>query len=223
CNSAYYGVRVPIQSLQQAIVTIGYRELKKMLLISGSLRYFKGDCAGYEGQYGELLMHSVATALLSQRLGQRLEEAPDDLFVAGLLHDIGKLILGSYVEDQFQVILKTVRDDGLPFHEAEYRILGISHDAVGKHMLEYWGFPEAIVAVVGNHHQTDVNRHPDNVLLVALADRLTGFLGVNTFNDGLHYEGFATLCKHFSLQLDDIEHLLSETVKEFSDIMAAFA
>ncbi len=76
---------------------------------------------------------------------------------------------------------------------------------------------------MGNHHQTDVNRHPDNVLLVALADRLTGFLGVNTFNDGLYYEGFATLCKHFSLQLDDIEYLLSETVKEFSDIMAAFA
>jgi len=223
CNSAYYGVRIPVNSLQQAIVTLGHRELKKILVVSGSMQYLKQGSSGYEGEDGELLRHSAAAALLAQHLGQNLNVDPDESFVAGLLHDLGKLVLGDYVKEKYAEIIETVKREMLPFHEVERQVLGISHDEVGKIMLEYWDFPEHLIDVVENHHSFDVEKHSDLTLVVALADRMTGLLGASTFNDGMYYSGFGELCEHFALRMDDIQDLLANTAREFNDIMTVFA
>lgn len=223
CNSAYFGLKVPVNNLQQAIVHIGNQELKNILIISGTMPYFTGTQSGYEGEYGELLRHSIATALLAKRLGDYLDKPDEVLFLAGLLHDVGKLVLGAHVKDEYPAIIQRVEQESLPFHEVEKEVLGISHDEVGGMILEHWNFPEEITSAVRRHHTFDVAEQPDTALIVALSDTLSNFMGTATFSDGVYYTGFGGLAAHFHLRLEDIETILSHSVREFVEILDVFS
>lgn len=223
CNSAYYGVKVPVTNLQQAIVNIGHHELKNILIISGTMPYFTGTQSGYEGEYGELLRHSIATALLARRLGDYLDKANETLFLSGLLHDVGKLILGTHVTEEYQAIIDRVHHESLPFHQVEKEVLGFSHDEVGGMILKHWNFPEDIIAAVSHHHTFDVEKHSDTELIIALSDTLSNFMGTATFSDGVYYSGFGGLTSYFRLRLEDIETILSHTVREFMEILDVYS
>jgi len=223
CNSAYFGVKVPVNNLQQAIVNIGHQELKNILIISGTMPYFTGTQSGYEGEYGELLRHSIATALLAKRLGDYLDRPDEILFLAGLLHDVGKLVLGTHVREEYPSIIQRVEQKSLPFHEVEKEVLGISHDEVGGMILEHWNFPEEITTAVRHHHTFDVTEQSDTALIVALSDTLSNFMGTATFSDGIYYTGFGGLAAHFKLRLEDIQIILSHSVREFMEILDVFS
>ncbi|MCF7802826.1 MAG: HDOD domain-containing protein [Candidatus Marinimicrobia bacterium] len=221
CNSPYYGLVKTVNSLQQAIVVLGHRELRKLLTLSGSLTYFEGKQPGYEGEYGELWRHSIATALLAQAIGAKTDNKDDDLFVAGLLHDVGKLILSHYVRDEYAGIVELVAEKGYAFDEAEQEVLGIDHALVGKIVLEEWNFSQNIVNAASCHHAFEVEM-PSSVLAVALADRLSSIMGAGTLNDGMAYHGTVELSQHFGLTGDDVEMLLAHTAENLANIKMTY-
>lgn len=209
CNSPYYGLRKKITNLQQAIVVLGRRELRRLLVLSGSMQYFTGLQPGYESNYGELWRHSITTASLAEEIGNRTGQAGDDLFVTGLLHDVGKIILSRYVEDEYEKILQKVAQDSLPFHVAEQEILGTDHAEAGKVMLEKWNFPAPIIHATAYHHQVEPDEDNTDTWTVALADRLSSVMGAGTLSDGLTYQDTGKIREFFGFSPQDIDEILS--------------
>ncbi len=223
CNSAYYAPKVPITNLQQAIVYLGHRELREILIIGGMIKYFEEHQPGFESMNGELLRHSVATAIIAKELGEYLGKEDEILFVAGLLYDVGKIILGEYVKEKYDEIIDKVMNEGLQFYEAEREILGTTHGEVGKMVLEEWNFPPEIISAASAHQIDDISAYEDVDLIVALADRMTSLMGAGTLNDGMYYEGFTKLCTYFGLHLRDVEQILATAVKEIATVVETFS
>lgn len=222
CNSPYYGLRGPVRELQQAVAYLGNRELQEILILSGCMDYFQGERPGYEGQYGELWRHSIASAVLAKKLGVKFANGSGHFFIAGLLHDVGKLVLSEYVEDKYQEILTCIEIDGLPFHLAEKRVLGMHHGEVGALILQYWNFPEEIVSAATTHHSEDINSCSRDELIIALADRLSSLMGTGTLIDSMHSQGIEHLCEYFGMGWKEVEQLLSQSSKEVGEIIHSF-
>ena len=94
CNSSYFGLRRTISNLKEAIIYIGLSELKKIIVRSGTRQYFEKRKLGYEKKEGELWMHVLATSIIAEKLNELFKSVnKDDVYVSGLLHDIGKVVL----------------------------------------------------------------------------------------------------------------------------------
>jgi len=209
CNSSYYGLRQRVTSLKQAIVLLGHRELRRLLTLSGSMQYFNGSQPGYESNYGELWNHSITTASLAEVIGENVGEADADLFVTGLMHDVGKLILSQYVEDEYEQISELVSSKGLPFHLAENEILGTNHAVVGGKLLSQWNFPDQIVHATANHHEVEPDEDSRVTWIIAFADRLSFVMGAGTISDGLTYQDMGKIRDFFGFSPQDIDEILS--------------
>lgn len=223
CNSAYYGLPVEITNLKQAIAYVGQTELRNVLMISGSMSYFVGQQSAYEGNYGELWRHSLATAVCAKTLGWYLEIRDDALFSAALMHDIGKLILSNYVAEEYKTILSMVHDTKVPFHIAERRTLGLTHSEVGAAVLKHWSFPKTFVNVAARHHEADPKKDGDLLLIVSLADIMAGQMGTGTLYDAMDYDGYDDLCEHFRMTYKDVERVMAKAGTEIQKVIYSYA
>ncbi|MCK4488224.1 MAG: HDOD domain-containing protein, partial [Desulfobacterales bacterium] len=149
CNSAYYGLRRKVRSLREGLVLLGNAELKNIILASTVVKFFHKENKGYDLARGELWRHAVATGIISKIISDRVTESePPSLFTAALLHDIGKVVLGSFVDRYFEQIIALVKEGEHSFLEAERKMLGIDHAEVGAKVAESWNFPEDIVQAI---------------------------------------------------------------------------
>ena len=224
CNSPYYGLRQRVTNLQQAIVLLGYKELRHLLILSGSMKYFNGSQPGYESNYGELWQHSITTASLAEIIGNKVGDSDNDLFVTGLMHDVGKLILSRYVENEYEQISEMVSSQEVPFHVAENAILGTNHAEVGGRLLSQWNFPETIVRATANHHEVKSDDNSRVTWIIALADRLASIMGAGTLSDGLTYQDTGKIRDYFGFSPQEIDEIISlgaDRVNTITHILAA--
>lgn len=151
-NSGYYGLRQRIGSLGHAIAFLGFDEIKTIVLTSEVFTVFPAKSKNRFDRY-EFWKHSVATACGASLLGHLLRiEDSDRLFVAGLLHDIGKLIFEDSSPEKFYAVLDTVRASGRDMADAERDIFGIDHCQVTRCLAQKWRFPSFLADVLGNNY-----------------------------------------------------------------------
>lgn len=156
-NSAYYGLREKIESLRQAIVVIGMRELSHLVLSFSVMKLLmsRGDSSGYF-EWKQLWKHSVACGHIAQMIDKYLKlTIPSNPYSLGLLHDIGKLILFRIEPDRYIEAIQLVKKENITASEAETEIFGISHSDVGEWLAERWELPKAIVYAIGYHHKPE--------------------------------------------------------------------
>ncbi|HDJ29341.1 MAG TPA: HDOD domain-containing protein, partial [Proteobacteria bacterium] len=129
CNSAYFGLPRKVSSLKEAVVYLGTIQLRQVLLASGAKDIYDRPDKGYSYFVGELWQHAIACALMSQVLARHLRLPLDEnsIFTAALLHDVGKVVLSTYVSQEFAEIEMMVKEEHLSFHDAERRVLGFDH------------------------------------------------------------------------------------------------
>lgn len=188
-NSAYFGGRHEITSIRDAVVRLGMKRMNQLVMTSIMAPLAGHAIQGYDLAPGALLHHSIAVAIGATELAKALAiEIPDFTFTAGLLQDIGKIVLGMFVEVATGPILLAAAQDKLSFDEAERSILGIDHAEVGSILLDRWNIPKPIVDVVRWHHQPKLYTG-DNVALdlVHLAGVLSLGCGLGAGIDGLQY------------------------------------
>lgn len=187
CNAPYFGLSRKVSSLADALVVIGNDALKDIIITSSSARFYKGDVgAGYELEQGELWKHSVAAGILAKHLVGKIKEVDaGTAFTAGLLHDIGKRFLSSFVADDFERIMAKVANEGCSFVEAEKELLGITHAELGGKILERWEFPVEIQQAVLHHHDPEALEMAPLIALIALANTLVISMGIGVGADGL--------------------------------------
>jgi putative nucleotidyltransferase with HDIG domain len=152
-QSAYYGSRYRIASLQDAIVILGNQQLIQIILTACASRYFQSENAGYNMKGGELWRHSVATALLGEMLARRQREKKVlTVYTASLLHDIGKTVLNLYVKVHLGSGFSLLPKAGMEVLNAERSAVGIDHQQLGEIIARHWRFPAEVTVGVGHHH-----------------------------------------------------------------------
>jgi putative nucleotidyltransferase with HDIG domain len=180
-NSAYFGLRNRVESVKQAVTVLGLRRVSEMAAAAAFAPVIPARLPGYDIEASAFWLHSVAVAVLSERLAAELKLArPDLTFTAGLLHDLGKLAIGTFVSQESGEILGRVRG-GLAFASAEREVLGVDHAQVGALVAEAWRLPAAIGTVARWHHAPDdVPEGVERPLvdLVHAADGLAHALGL---------------------------------------------
>jgi len=188
-NSAFFAGPRRISSLRDAGVLLGTSRIQQLVIASAIFPLARQPLKGYDLPAGELLDHLVAVAIGAEELAKALQRpAPSYAFTAGLLHDVGKVVLGTFVEIDSRPIVHMAFKDGLSFEVAERAVLGIDHAEVGAALLEYWQLPDSIVQVVRWHHQPEeVPGDPYVTDLVHAADSLSVECGLGTGVDGLNY------------------------------------
>jgi putative nucleotidyltransferase with HDIG domain len=154
-NSAYFGLPSRISSVRQAILLLGRKRLLQLVTTMCMSGLMKRSVPGYDLPQGGLWRHSVAVAVAADRLVQSLKiTQADEVFTAALLHDIGKMVLGDYVQGDLKSIQEMVAK-GISFEVAEYVVLGTNHADIGARILKSWSMPEELVHAVAWHHDPD--------------------------------------------------------------------
>lgn len=217
-NSAYYGYARRIYGIMEALLVLGYSTVRNLVLAASVYNVLDNEFQGYILPKGELWRHSMSTALTARSLARRVGyEMPDQVFIAGLLHDMGKVILNTYMKDKFAHVMDKVNNEKIPFMEAEQQILGFDHAVVGGRVAAKWNLPDELVEAIANHHTPNLSLHnPKLTSIVHVSDAASMSMGIGLGGDGMLYpfDGFATEL------LDLTEEIVEQTMAEVIDSLA---
>jgi len=194
CNSAAYGLKRQVSTVKEAVAILGFKTLKSMVYtIIGKIALDR-PVTGYSLEQGDLWYNSLTCAVYAKHIAKKEKFADPELaFTAGLLRDIGKIVLGEYVGANYGQIEQLALQEQLDFHEAEERLLGFSHSSVGQRVAEKWKLPEPIIKVIRYHHKPIAfpeGLNPSErtlITIVHLADVFTMMIGRGMGADGMMY------------------------------------
>jgi putative nucleotidyltransferase with HDIG domain len=152
-NSAFFGLPKRVASIRDAVGYIGINALKNLVLIVGAFRALapEEEPPGFSAEREQ--QRAASTAKLARTMLPGSERLGEDAFLAGLLHDIGKLLLAVRLPDSFARTLAASHRDQRPLQDVEYEMLGFSHAEAGAYLLALWGLPYSVVEAVAHHHK----------------------------------------------------------------------
>lgn len=226
CNSCFYGFSSEVTSVRQAASLFGLRKLAQIALTALSSRYLSGSHPGYALERGELWKHSIVAATAAEAIAIRTGYPNvGTAFTAGLLQDIGKIIIAEFVGDKRDEILALAREDDNGFLTAESRVLGFTHSEAGAMLLSRWNFPAALVEAVRFHHNADLAKaDPALASISQLADALTSTVGVGLGADGLYYHLPASVLNRLGIDNEAaIEEILANIANKIADAPDMFS
>jgi putative nucleotidyltransferase with HDIG domain len=189
CNSVFFGSRNKIESLDQALVFLGQKNLVKFVISASIDNFFRQTGMGYSLCKGGIYHHAVGTAIIAEKIAVLTGKTrPALAFTAGLLHDIGKVVLDQYVQTAFPLFYREMFEEGKNFLTVEKNILGTDHTEVGSNLAQQWSFPESLLETIAYHHMPENStQHSELVHIVYLADLLMA-----RFHAGLEVERLNT-------------------------------
>ena len=221
CNSAYFGMRRKVESVNDAITLLGLDYIIDLVLMDSISHNFRYEHDGYGLGEGELWRHAVLSSyvanILTETHGSGIRKHL--VFTAALVKDIGKLILGRFVAFSFEKINILVRSQGYSFNEAEKEIIGMNHEELGALMGQKWRFSEKLVYMIQHHHLSDPSARGDSeTAMVYLADTVCMMMGMGTGVDGLAYRFYSDVLQRMNLTAEDLQAAIAETSGNWENI-----
>lgn len=192
-NSAYYGLSSRISGVADAISFLGFKTVKSIVLAASVYKYMDTAFTGYSLDRGALWKHSQAVGITARFLCDKIKAAdPEEAYIGGMMHDLGKIVLNDYVRFGYSIILRLVEEDQVPFCDAERQVLGFDHAQVGGLVMEAWNLPEAYAYITTYHHTPwdlpeETKQYQPIVDIVHVANAMCIMLGVGIGADGMQY------------------------------------
>ncbi len=150
-NSAFFRLARTITKVEEAVVYLGFNTIKQIVLAAEVFSYSR-DYSTTTISLHSLQVHAFRVGALASSLFTD-KQNKEDAFIAGLLHDIGKLALATDLPEHFEKALREMQEKECALHAAEKAVWGATHAEVGAYMLGLWGLPYSIVEAVANHHE----------------------------------------------------------------------
>lgn len=237
-NSAFFGIPREVATIEKAVNVLGFNEVHNIVLGKAVFNSFQTINDTNRHTVGEFWQHSFHCGLAAKIIAEELRCPPSELFIAGLIHDIGKLAFFTSQPVDYRRILE-MKQNGSHFYsrEEELRQFGIDHGEVGLHLLTCWMFPEQLLNTVGYHHRPEeCSEYALHTLIVQLSDILSVLATDDTDedeNDSLYTQittllpGAEALWQQHTLNIDEEQlqqwrQALLESIEKDSAILNIF-
>ena len=221
-NSAYYSLRSQVTTLTRAIIMLGLNTIKNLVLSTSILNSIGGKRSFQALRMNDFWTHSVCVGVSSKLLAKRMDvptSMHEEYFVAGLLHDLGKIPLNSIFPDAYGHVLRKVDPEQEPLYTIENELLGIDHSIVGKMIADKWQLSQALKDSICFHHNPEQASEDNRQMadMVALANIFSNFYKIGSAGDPFAQEETAmvmldqnglsrsTLSDLHDIVLDEIE------------------
>lgn len=223
-NSVYYAGSKSIATIKQAALRLGAKKIYEIVVATTSSQVATREIKGYGLPPGELWHKMVLTAFTAIELAEELEiKLPDYAFTAGLLHAIGKVLLGSVLEVDATPILELSKREDIPFHEAEERIVGVNHAEAGAELLHLWQLPDEIVSCVRHYNEPSAAEKPDVVTeMIHLSAYAVHMIGIGAGVDELKYRPDDIVLKKYKIRINKLESAISRATVKTDEMLAEF-
>lgn len=227
-NSAYYGFPGQIRSVQHAIVILGFNKVKTIALAASVFDLSKGRESNLL-DLPSFWEHSLGTALAAKVVAHKLGTAlqPEDAFVGGLIHDLGKLILALCMPKEYSSVFEWLAANPCTVRKAERELLGFDHAQVGDWIAEKWRLPMELRNAARLHHgPTQAREDREMVFCVHVGDVIARSLGIGSPGDMYMEEINLQSWQHFNLDVpfldETVEQLVAELKRagDFFDLIA---
>ena len=231
-NSAFWGIRRHITSVREAIVYLGLHQIRSILLTTSLFNTFQSRNPSF--RVAAIWEHGLGCAMISRIIAQKVGFMDyEQAYLAGLMHDIGEVVLSQFDIPKFHDVIELVQKDQVPFYEAENRVIGINHTDFSGWFMEQWGFSEELVEVISTHHSLEkATINPQLVSIVVLANLFCMLRGLDygytpalqiSFKDELAWKKLTELNpKLDNLDLDrftlDLDGMIGEVKKTVRDV-----
>ncbi|NOX20102.1 MAG: HDOD domain-containing protein [Nitrospirae bacterium] len=211
-NSPIYGFPGRISSVHQALMLIGLSAVKGMLLGISIFDMMQQSMVG-------LWEHSIGTAIASRVISIKADiKNPEDVSIAGLIHDIGKVALSMCYPNQYKEALKRASEKGLYIIEAESEVFGITHAQAGRWLTEKWNFPKELIDAVSYHHTpSSSGQYRRTTSIVMLAENIIKMMGFGFSGDPYVHNMDESILKEIGIVEDDLSEIFAEIEDSIAD------
>ncbi|WP_338771710.1 HDOD domain-containing protein [Massilia sp. METH4] len=183
-NSALYGLRVRMTTIQQAITYLGFQTARNLITAAALTGCFpENRCAGFS--HPAFWRHAIATAICAKALARHAGFNQDYAFTAGLLHDVGRLALVSCFPGHYAAVIAWRAAHDVHWIDAERSVLGIDHVDAGLALAEHWNFSATMRGAIGHHHAPDLPGAGMLATIVHVADAIAHALDLAGVPDEL--------------------------------------
>lgn len=216
-NSALFSLPQKVDSLLKAFMLLGTDQIRFILLASVTGKYFSQDLKGYGVSSKDIWLHSIACGLTAEEIASLLKMPPEkkeSLYIASLLHDLGKIVLDLYTtleEGRFHQIM--AENPEWDFLQIEWLVLGVDHGMVGGYLLKRWDFPEEIYFAVRAHHDPDLMVQKKISAIVGLSNMIVTQLGITGGVDAFCYRIPGNLLEYIGLGPQDLDQIMFRVLK----------
>jgi len=222
-NSVYYGLSGLVSSIQHASILLGQKTLGELITIAASSRLLNKKLTGYHLNPGDLWKHSLAVAFGSKIIAEKTNaEWAEDAFIAGLLHDAGKIILDPYVVDRKKAFKKALGNGQPKFIEAEKEILGFDHAEVMSRAARFWRYPENQSTAIRYHHYPLRSGNCELAFIVHLANFAAKEAGFQSEDGATPPEIEPQPLSHLGFQKKDVSHIIAEISRSVEKLVIEF-
>jgi len=219
-NSAYYGSVGNVSSVKQASVVLGTKTLIELLNLACASGPLSKTLKGYDLAAKDLWKHSLAVAAGSRIIAKKKRaELTEDAFSAGLIHDVGKLILDRYIFERKGAFEKTVRKGMESFLNAEKQVLGFDHGEIASEVCDKWKIPQHLSQAIRYHHYPFLSDKNELAYIVHVADVTAMMTGIGGGLDGMLYKIDDRAMDFLKFEHTDVTILMEEIADYVSKTM----
>ena len=236
-NSPFYGLTREVSSLQHAVTVLGFKEIRNMVISTVAFESFKNFKQDDKFDINKFWRHSFCCGLAAKIIAVDLKSSSNELFVAGLIHDIGKLVMYIAFPVEFLKLVDMMSPLKLKYtaFEIEKNVFEMIHDEVGMKLLKKWLFPESLITAVGfHHHPLEADKKSTFPIIIHVADILAHVYEMqaedeedNSPDNELFYSDIVTLSRSFGIDwkvsdLSRFQSALAESMGKEADAMKLF-
>jgi len=219
-NSSYYGMSGKISSISHASVVLGHQILGEVVTLAGTEGILNGKLPGYGYDSKDLWKHSLAVAFGSKIISNL--KNPDlikEAHLAGLIHDVGKIILDRYIVEKKEEIESFMEKEEKTFLDAESQYFGFNHAEIASEVCQKWNFPKSLNLAIKYHHQPGNSDGNELCYILHMADYIAILSGIGYDSDDTLYELEEGTMDYLSITNEDVSEIVlkvTESVNKFS-------
>ncbi|GJQ63642.1 MAG: HD family phosphohydrolase [Melioribacteraceae bacterium] len=181
-NSPLFGLPRKVSTIEFAIVILGYNQIKNIIIALAALESFSSK-ENKDWDKNRFWTHSVLTATLAKKIAEELGyRKSGEVFIAGLLHDLGISLIQRYFNKEFKAINELVESGHFSYLEAEENVIELTHQDIGNYLAAKWNLPSALGEVILHHHApSKAEAYGEIAAIVHIADYMTQYYQVGDF------------------------------------------